>query len=146
MERTEIKTEETKLTDLTKQLIQKYCDETGEKPEDVLQQALEQFFKKAEKLREEFKQAVGGELLEFSITVFSPYVDFAKDYMKFFNTHGTIEDLFRSLIYRGLGNLCEDLDTFAHDPKHVLDKDAFYSKYSHVSLTTYEEPEDKDDC
>ena len=33
------------LTDLTKQLLQKYCEETGEKPEDFLQKAIEHFFK-----------------------------------------------------------------------------------------------------
>ena len=33
------------LTDLTKQLLQKYCEKTGEKPKDVLQKAFEEFFK-----------------------------------------------------------------------------------------------------
>jgi hypothetical protein len=35
----------TELTDLTKKLLQKYCEKTGEKPEDVLQKAFERFFK-----------------------------------------------------------------------------------------------------
>jgi hypothetical protein len=34
-----------KLTDLTQKLLQKYCEKTGDKPEDVLQKAFDQFFK-----------------------------------------------------------------------------------------------------
>jgi hypothetical protein len=135
----------TELTNLTKQLIQKYCEETGEKPEDVLQKALEQFFNKTEKLKEQFKQAMGGELQEFKITVFSPFTDFAKDYMKYFGEKGTIEDFFMSLIYRGLGNLHEDLSAFVHESKHLLDKDAWYWKYHHVALVNFEEPEETED-
>ena len=35
----------TELTELTQKLLQKYCEKTGDKPEDVLQKAFEQFFK-----------------------------------------------------------------------------------------------------
>jgi len=136
----------TKLTDMTKQLIQKYCEDTGEKPEDVLQNALDQFLNKNEKLKEQFKQAVGGELQEYTIPLFSPFVDFAKDYMKYFSDSGTLEDFFRKLIYRGLGDLHEDLSAFVGKPEHILDKDKWYWKYHHVALANFEEPEETEDC
>jgi hypothetical protein len=92
-----------------------------------------------------FARAFGGQLHEVQVPVFSPYMEFAVQYCKFFGKKRTIETFFMELIYDGLERLHRDLTEFVqdHDSKHFIDFDEWYEKNPHLSCVSDHDEEEQ---
>jgi hypothetical protein len=90
--------------------------------------------------KKDMARIMGGELIELKIELFSPYVDFMKEYLAFFGAKKSLEDLCREIIYEQVGYLYNELHDFA-DKSHFLDSQAWYAKHPYVACTSVPEEE-----
>jgi hypothetical protein len=95
-----------------------------------------------------FSKVMGGELIEVKVQLFSPFVDFLKEYLAFFGNGKPIEDFCRQMIYEQLGFLHNELTKFADQRNHLLDANVWYWRFSHVACTAPhdEEEQEQEDC
>lgn len=93
------------------------------------------------------KEVMGGEMIDLRISLFSPYVEFLKDYLTFFGSKDQLETLCMKIIYQKAGDLHRELTQFAENKRHLLDGAEWYWKHSHVAMTDdqLEEQEDEKD-
>jgi len=90
-------------------------------------------------LDEELSKALGGKLLTVHITLFEPFVTFAKDYQAFFGNKDTFEIFCMKLIYDGLNRLHWDLTKFVENKKHILDGQEWFMKHPHLATSQTED-------
>jgi hypothetical protein len=88
------------------------------------------------------KEVLGGEMVQLKITVFSPFVNFIKEYLRFFGDEQTLETFCMEAVYHKCNILYSDLTKFAENKIHLLDPDAWYEKHSHLAITSTQ-PEDE---
>jgi hypothetical protein len=100
-----------------------------------------------EKKNKAFAKAMGGELVELKIEMFSPFVDFLKEYMSFFGAKKTLEDLCREMIYEQAEYLYNELDAFANS-SHYIDREDWTWRFSHMAVVSppHEDAEETEDC
>lgn len=85
----------------------------------------------------------GGEIVDVTASLFSPFVDFVKDYMAFFGIKDSLEDYLRSMIYKEVRFLHNELTAFADEKKHLIDTTDWYWKHGYVSTAAFEGPEEE---
>jgi hypothetical protein len=92
------------------------------------------------------KQVWGGEVIELKVPLFSPYVEFLKDYLTFFGSKDQLETLCMKIIYQKAGDLHRELTQFAENKVHLLEGSEWYWKHSHVADTNgqLEDADEKD--
>ena len=90
------------------------------------------------------KKVLGGEMIQLRITLFSPFVDFIRDYLSFFNDKQTLEIFCMRAVYDKCNTLHSDLTQFAENKTHLLDGKAWFEKHTHVAITS-NQPEDEDE-
>jgi hypothetical protein len=95
-----------------------------------------------------FYKEMGGEIIEVKVQLFSPFVDFLKEYLAFFGNEKSIENFCREMIYEQLGFLHNELTKFADQRNHLLDSDKWYWRFGHVACTVPhdEEEQEQKDC
>lgn len=125
----EIQAKEEELTEFLLEIIQKY----GVVPEDSETPTQE---KKVE-------HALEGEMVELKVTVFKPYIDFMKEYLAFFGSKQTIEDLCRTMIYDDVKNLNSALNQWIESEVSHIEKEAWFNKHSFLACAS--SPEDKEE-
>lgn len=84
------------------------------------------------------------EMVTVQVDLFSPFVDFMKDYLAFFGSKKTLEDLCREMIYGDVGNLYNELHGWLETAVSHIETVDFFSKYSFLGCvsTPEEEPEE----
>jgi hypothetical protein len=92
-----------------------------------------------------FCKVMGCEMITVPVGLYSPYVEFAKEYMRFFNIKDDLSIFLMRLVYDGLERLQRDLTEFVHDKesKHFVDGTAWYNKNPHVACTSFQEPDEE---
>ncbi len=88
------------------------------------------------------KEVLGGEMVQLKITVFSPFLNFIREYLQFFGDKQTLETFCMQAVYDKCNILHSDLTQFAKNKIHLLDPDAWYEKHSHLAITSTQ-PEDE---
>jgi len=91
------------------------------------------------------KEVLQGEMIDLRISLFSPYVEFLKDYLRFFGSKDQLEILCMKIIYQKAGDLHRELTQFAENKVHLLDDAEWYWKHSHVAMTDDQLEEQKDE-
>jgi hypothetical protein len=89
-----------------------------------------------------------GYLVNVRVTILSDFIDFAKQYLKFFSapeSPETLEDFCRDAIYDKVRAVHGDLTRFAEDPKHLVDAKAWFFKFP-TQIHESTENESKEDC
>jgi hypothetical protein len=74
----------------------------------------------AEKKAKAMAKSMGEEMITVNMELFSPFVDFLKDFLRYFGSKKTLEDLCREMIYEQVGYLYNELHDFA-DKSHFLE-------------------------
>ena len=94
-----------------------------------------------------FAEVMGGELVEVKLVLFSPFVDFLKEYLRFFGAKKTLEDLGREMVYEQAEYLYNELDAFANS-SHFIDRKDWYWRFSHMAVVSPkdEDAEETEDC
>ena len=75
------------------------------------------------------------------VDMFSPFVDFMKDYLAFFGSKKTLEDLCREMIYDDVKNLYNELDGWLESAVSHVETADFFSKYSFLGCVSDSEEE-----
>ncbi len=83
-----------------------------------------------------------GELVQLRITVMSPFVDFIKEYMRFFGCKDTLETFCMSAIYDRVQSLNGDLEKFAGT--HGLNASDWLQRFN--ERTHGPSPDEENDC
>lgn len=132
------------LTDLTQKALKWYCDETGEDPKEVLVKAIKQFLelRKIAKANKELKEVLGNNMLTVQVMLYGPFVDFIREYLRFFGDKQTLDTFCTLAVYEKCNSLHNDLTEFVNKKTHGLDAHAWYEKHSHLAITS-SQPEDE---
>jgi hypothetical protein len=96
---------------------------------------------RTETKKKETAKATSGELITVNVKLSQPFVDFMKEYLRYFGSKETLEDLCREIIYDKIGQLYDDLHAFAGTRGHLLETKNWYWKNSRVSLVSIEAEE-----
>jgi hypothetical protein len=83
------------------------------------------------------------DFVTLKIKLAKPFVDFIEDYRKYFGSQYTTEMICMKMIYDHTKHLFNELDGFARDKNHFLDKGDFFTKYFYLGTVSWEEPEDE---
>lgn len=78
----------------------------------------------------------GYEMVTVQVDVCSPFVDFMKDYLAFFGSRKTLEDLCRKMIYDDVENLFNELHSWIGTAVSHLETTDFFSKYSFLGCVS----------
>jgi hypothetical protein len=135
------KLEGIELTDLTRQALKWYSDETGKDPKEILIEAVQGFLDR-QKANKALKEALGDNMLTVQVMLFGPFVDFIEKYRQFFGSPNSLEQFCRQAIYDKVNALHKDLREFVETKTHMLDSDAWYQKHSHIAIVSTA-PEDE---
>jgi len=84
---------------------------------------------------------LGGKMVQLRIPIFSPFLNFIREYLSFFGDKQTLETFCMKAVYDKCNILHSDLTQFAENKVHLLDPDAWYEKHSHLAITSTQ-PED----
>lgn len=85
-------------------------------------------------------------MVPVNVTLFKPFHDFIKEYLKFFNSKETLEDVCRSMICDAVKHLHRELDKFVDEPQHYVEDDACFKKWPFLSIFAVDdEKEDGDE-
>ncbi len=76
---------------------------------------------------------MGGEMITVNVQLFSPFTKFLEEYLRFFGSKKTLEDLCRDIIYEQTGYLYNELQDFAATDGHFLASADWYWKHPHLS-------------
>jgi hypothetical protein len=91
------------------------------------------------------KEVLGGEMIQLKITVFSPFLNFIREYLSFFGDKQTLETFAMKAVYDKCNILHSDLTQFAENKMHLLDPDAWYEKHSHLAITSTQPEEETEE-
>jgi hypothetical protein len=78
----------------------------------------------------------GNEMVTVQMDMFSPFVDFMKDYLAFFGSKKTPEDLCREMIYDDVKNLYGELHGWLESALSHVETTDFFSKYSFLGCVS----------
>ena len=78
------------------------------------------------------------DMVNISVALYKPFHDFIKEYLRFFGSKQSIEDLCRSMIYKDTEALYRQLEGFP-----FIEGQDWFSKWPHIAIT--EEPETTED-
>lgn len=79
------------------------------------------------------------EMLKFEIELYSPFVEYLKDYLAYFGSNKTVETLFMEMIYDKTKELYR-----MQQQQPYIDVKAFFEKYNYLAslANTPDEPEE----
>jgi hypothetical protein len=89
------------------------------------------------------EKVLGGEMLQLSIQVFSPFVDFATQYLSFLGDNATVEELVMECFYDRCRAIHADLTAFVRDATHLVAADSWLKKFPYQ---LHGEEEETQDC
>jgi hypothetical protein len=78
----------------------------------------------------------GNEMVTVQVDMFSPFVDFMKDYLAFFGSKKSLEDLCREMIYDDIKNLFNELHGWLGSTVSHVETVDFFSKYSFLGCVS----------
>lgn len=88
-------------------------------------------------------KALEGEMIELKVTVFKPYVEFIKEYLAFFGSKKTIEDVCRQMICDDVKSLYRELKGAGDD---YIEEGAWFNKHSFIAcVSSPNEEEDSEE-
>lgn len=79
-------------------------------------------------------------VVEVRISLFKPFYDFLKEYVQFFGSKRSIEDLCRIMIYEDVENLYRTLGKWLESEVSHIETEAWPNKHAHLEITS--SPED----
>jgi post-segregation antitoxin (ccd killing protein) len=97
-----------------------------------------------EERKEAMAKLSGGEMVTVQVDLFSPFVDFMKDYLAYFGSKKTLEDLCREMIYDDVKNLYNELEGWIEDTVSHVEKGALFNKYGFLGCVSVSDPEEED--
>lgn len=82
-------------------------------------------------------------MTEVKVELSKPFVDFMKDYLAFFGSEQSLEDLCREMIYDDVKNLYNELHSWIKSAVSHIETVEFYKKYGFIGCVadSEEEPE-----
>jgi hypothetical protein len=95
-----------------------------------------------QKQNKTLKEALGDNMVTVQVMLFGPFVDFIREYLRFFGEERTLETFCTLSVYERCNNLHCDLSEFVNDKTHGLNAHAWYEKHSHIAITSTA-PEDE---
>jgi len=76
-------------------------------------------------------------MIDVHVQLYEPFHNFMKEYLAFFGSEQTIEDLCRTMIYECVKLLYSNLEDFAEgDFKHI-EKSALFKKWPHIACAAF---------
>ena len=91
----------------------------------------------------EAKKDLELQMIPVKVELAKPFYDFIEDYRRYFGSKYTIELICMSMIYRQVGRLFNELDSFARKKDSFLDKSDFFTKYFYLGSVCFDDPEDE---
>ena len=94
--------------------------------------------KVAEKASKE--QVMSSKMIVVNVRLYEPFHKFIEQYLAFFGSKQTVEELCRTMIYNDVNFLFRELEEFlsATFVKTCIEKDALFNKWPHLSITAFE--------
>jgi hypothetical protein len=83
-------------------------------------------------------------MIPVSTEIAEPFHNFLKDYLAFFGSNMTIDDLCRQMIYEESRRLHSALTEFVKDDSHYVGERPWFKKHQDVALTTGDWPDKED--
>lgn len=97
-----------------------------------------------EEHKKAFRSLSDGEMVTVQVQMFSPFVDFMKDYLAFFGSKKSLEDLCREMIYDDVKNLYNELHGWLETAVSHIETVDFFGKYSFLGCVSDSEEEPKE--
>jgi hypothetical protein len=91
--------------------------------------------------KEAIAKLSGGEMVIVHVDMFSPFVDFMKDYLAYFGSQKTLEDLCREMIYDDVKNLYNELHGWLEGTVSHVEAVDFFRKYGFLGCVSGSEEE-----
>jgi len=88
------------------------------------------------------KKTLEHNMIEVRIQLYEPFYKFMKDYLAFFGSKQSIEELGRIMIYQSVQTLYQKLEEFAKDPQNHLEESVCFNKWPHVAMTSFQNEEE----
>ena len=81
-------------------------------------------------------------LVTVTVQLYQPFYNFMKEYLAFFGSKQSIEELSRTMIYQSVQTLYRKLEAFAKDPEKHLEESVCFNKWPHIALTSFQDDEE----
>jgi len=88
-------------------------------------------------------EALKDEMIPVNVSLFKPYHDFLKDYLKFFSSKQTIEDICRSMICDTVKYLYQELSDYVQYSGHRIESDACFKKWPFLSCVAVDDEDEE---
>ena len=91
------------------------------------------------------ENALEHEMIEVHTSLYKPFYDFLKEYLAFYGTSKTMEELCRQVVYNHVRYLYGEFKTFlANLPPTYLQRDRLWAKkWDYISLTCISDDEEE---
>ena len=77
------------------------------------------------------------------IELAKPFYDFIQEYLKFFGSKYTVEQIYMQMIYSQVKRLFNKLDDFVREKDSFLDKSDYFKKHFFLGSVCFDDPEDE---
>lgn len=89
------------------------------------------------------EKAMSDSMVEVHVKLYEPFYNFMKEYLAFFGSKQTVEDLCRKMIYDSVSCLHQELREFASaDYKHI-EEGAWFDKWPHLACVAIPDEKEK---
>ena len=84
-------------------------------------------------------------MVEVRVSLYKPFYDFLTEYLQFFGSTQTIEDVCRDMIYFELESIYRKLDEFASKEVNHVDKEGWFDRFSHLAVVSFPAPDEEEE-
>jgi len=81
-------------------------------------------------------------MVEVHVTLYEPFYNFLKEYLAFFGSKQTIENLCRGIVYQEVKYLYEKFEGFIKD-EHIEDG-AWFNKWPHIGCVSFDAEDEEE--
>lgn len=86
-------------------------------------------------------------MIEVTVRFYEPFYNFMKEYLAYFGSEQTVEELCRMMIYESVKFLYKELEEFAYaNSFRHIEKGSWFKKWPHISTVSFEEDKEEKDC
>ena len=83
-------------------------------------------------------------MIPLKIELAKPFYDFIQEYLKFFGSKYTVEQICMQMIYTEVKCIFTELNDLSRANESLLDKSDFFKKHMHLGIVSFDDPEDEE--
>ncbi len=84
-------------------------------------------------------------MIDVNIQLYEPFYNFLKEYLAFFGSKQTIEDVCRSMIYDSVKLLHANLKDFAYGDFRYIENGAWFTKWPHLGCVAFDAQDEEEE-